>query len=303
MSLPVVSAVLVVSSLFGFWGAAVARRLPPRQATWLLSVGGVVAALSGFVVLVLLASLLVGEQPDVASHGHWSAAALRDRAPVGAASSWAAALLVALLTAGAGTVAVRRSRAVLGAYRSCRGLPAEAGELVVVPGTAVGAYAVPGRPGRIVAGQGLLGALSALERRALLAHERAHLARGHHWHLAAVTIAAALHPALRPLRPAASCATERWADESAAEAIGDRRAVAHALAAAARCSTAPARGALAATSHFVPLRVASLLGPVPGPRPVLLRLSIALLLAAAAAALVAVKQTEHLYEFARYGQR
>ena len=294
---------LMVSSLFGWWGVAIARRLPPRQATWLLSVGGVVAALSGLAVLVLLGSLLVGEQPEVASQGHWSATALRDHAPVGTTGVWAAAVLAACLSVGAAIVAVRRARAVVTAYRSCRQLPVGAGELIVVPGTAVGAYAIPGRPGRIVAGQQLLSALSPTERRALLAHERAHLARGHHWHLAAVTIAAALNPLLRPLRPAATCATERWADESAAEAVGDRRTVAQALATAARCATAPTRGALAATSHFVPLRVGALLLPAPTPRPLLFRLAVALLTVGVLATVVATKQTEHLYEFARHGQR
>lgn len=98
-----------------------------------------VAALPGLAVLVLLGSLLVGEQPDVASQGHWSATALRDHAPVGTAGAWAAAVLAALLSIGAAVVGVRRARGVVRAYRSCRALPATAGELIVVPGTAVGA--------------------------------------------------------------------------------------------------------------------------------------------------------------------
>jgi len=298
MTIAAVVTALVVSSAFGWWGVAVARRLPPRHATWLLSAGGVVAALSSLAVLVLLGSLLAGEQPAVANEGHWSAAALRDHAPVGLPLASAAALLAGLLIAWGATVAAHRTRTVLAAYRSCRELPA-AGELIVVPGTAVGAYAVPGRPGRIVAGQQLLRTLSPGERRVLLAHERAHLAEGHHWHLAAVTIAGALNPLLRPLRPAATCSTERWADEAAGEAVGDRTVVARALAAAALCASAPGRGALAATTHFVPLRVVALLAPAPAPRPLLVRMSVGLLLAAVAAVLVATKQTEHLYEFAR----
>lgn len=303
MTLSAVAMALVVSSVFGHWAAAVAQRLPPRHATWLLSAGGLIAALSGLAVLVLLGSLLVGEQPEVAEEGHWSAAVLRAHAPVGRSVALAAALLAVVLSAWAGAVALRRARAVLAAYRSCRALPLAAGELIVVPGRRVGAYAVPGRPGRIVAGQQLLSALSPAERRALLAHERAHLTHGHHWHVAAVTVAAALNPLLRPLGPAATCATERWADEAAAAAVGDRRSVAGALAAAVRAGRPAEGGILAATTAFVPLRVAALLGPAPPPRPLLVRLSLGLLLAAAAGAFLATKQTEHLYEFARDAQR
>ncbi|MGI8749149.1 MAG: M56 family metallopeptidase [Thermoleophilaceae bacterium] len=298
MTLAAIAMALILSSAFGCWGVAVAQRLPPRHATWLLSAGGVIAALSGLAVLVLVGSLLVGEQPAIATEGHWSAAALREHAPVGRATASAAALLAGLLSAWAGAVAFRRARALLAAYRSCRELPPAAGELIVVPGTRVGAHAVPGRPGRIVAGQHLLSALSGGERRVLLAHERAHLDKAHHWHLAAVTIAAALNPLLGPLRGAVVCSTERWADEAAGEAVGDRRLVAQALASAARCGS-HAPGALAATTHFVPLRVAALLGPAPAPRPLLVRVSLGLLLAAVGAVLVATKQTEHLYEFAR----
>lgn len=303
MTIAAIAMALVLSSAFGGWGVVVSRRLPPRHATWLLSVGGVVAALSGLAVLALLGSLMLGEQPAVAHGGHWSVDALRDHAPVGRPTASAAALLTGVLCTWAATVAIRYAGAVLAAYRSCRGLPRGAGELIVIPGASIGAYAVPGRPGRIVAGQRLLSALSPGQRRALLAHERAHLSHGHHWHLAAVTVAGALNPLLRPLRPATRCATERWADEVAGTAVGDRLLVARALATAARCASAPSRGALAATGHFVPLRVAALLRPAPEPRPLLTRLSLALLAAAAAAAFLAAKQTEHLYEFARHVER
>ena len=40
-----------------------ARRLPPRQATWMLTVGAVTSALSTTVVLALLAVVLVGQLP------------------------------------------------------------------------------------------------------------------------------------------------------------------------------------------------------------------------------------------------
>lgn len=292
---------LVVAACFGVLGPLVASRLPPRQATWLLTVGGAVAALSGLAVLALLASVLLGQLPDVANEGHWSVATLRQHAPVDRVIGFAA--LVALLVAGAAIslAAIRRGMAVLAAYRSCRELPPAAGDLVVVADASAGAFAVPGRPGRIVVAQSLLTALSATERRALLAHERAHLEHGHHWHLTAVSLAATANPLLTPLRTAAAHATERWADEEAVAEVGDRRQVAAAVARAALMSRRPPRAAgpkLAAATHAVPQRVAALLGDAPEPRPALLLLAATLLLAGAAATVVVGKDTEHLFEFA-----
>src|SRR5581483_8274947 len=80
MSTPAILVPLVVGASFGFVAPAAAKRLPPRQATWLLSAGGVIAALSALAVLCLLGFVLVGQVPDVANQGHWSTSALRDHA-------------------------------------------------------------------------------------------------------------------------------------------------------------------------------------------------------------------------------
>lgn len=290
-----------VAGGLGLVAPVLARRLPPRHATWLLSAGGGLSALSGLAVLGLLALVLVGQQPEIAREGNWSVAALRAHAPVDAAVAGAA--LVAVLAAGSAVIAVgvRRGLALLAAHRSCRAVPAATGELVVVADTAAGAYAVPGRPGRIVVAQPLLAALSTAERRALLAHERAHLRHGHHWHLAAVALAAGANPLLLPLRAAASHATERWADEAAAEAVGDRRVAAAALARAAlatRPSSAGASPALAAAARAVPGRVEALLSVPPRPRPVLVTIVLTLLLAGAVAAVITAQQTDQVFDLA-----
>ncbi|MGV9266843.1 M56 family metallopeptidase [Kitasatospora sp. NPDC003701] len=126
----------------------------------------------------------------------------------------------------------------------------------------------PGEPGRIVVTTGMLRALTAPERAALLAHERAHLAARHHLFLGLAEHAAAVHPALRPLREPLGYHLERWADEAAAEQVGDRavtaRAVGRAALAASR-SPRPARPRLAPAAHSgpVPRRVAALLRPRP----------------------------------------
>ncbi|MFJ6793279.1 hypothetical protein [Streptomyces sp. NPDC091268] len=106
----------------------------------------------------------------------------------------------------------------------------------------------------------MLRTLSPAERAALLAHERAHL-RGRHVFVAAVELAALCHPALRALPEPPAYALERWADESAAEAVGDRRVTARAIGTAALASRASRRPgpAPAATTGPVPRRVAALL--------------------------------------------
>lgn len=114
----------------------------------------------------------------------------------------------------------------------------------------------------------LLERLRPAERRALFAHERAHLAARHDRHLLVVQLAARANPFLRPLRTAVAYTAERWADEEAARAVGSRRTVARAIGTAAlvsRGTPAPTLAGLAAPGP-VPRRVAALLGPPPAVR-------------------------------------
>jgi beta-lactamase regulating signal transducer with metallopeptidase domain len=158
---------------------------------------------------------------------------------------------------------------------------------------------VPGRPGRVVVAESLLVALSAPERRALLAHERAHLAHGHHWHRGAVTLAAAANPLLGQLRSEIVYATERWADEDAAAEVGDRREVATALARVALIARRPAPGLrLALATQSVPARVAAMLARPPCGRPLLFIAIAAIPLIGAVGVLDLVKQTENVFESA-----
>lgn len=148
------------------------------------------------------------------------------------------------------------------------------------------AYALPGRPHRIVVTTGMLRSLGADEREVLFAHERAHNA-GHHRFLVLAELAAHCHPGLRPVRAVIALAAERAADEAAAAVVGDRRLTARAIARAALASSSAARSgrpdfAPAATTGPVPQRVAALLAAPRPPR----RAApwIALLLAACATA-------------------
>jgi hypothetical protein len=287
---------LATAACFGPVAALYAPRLPPRHATWLISAGAVASALCALAVLGLLAFLLVGQLPLFAHEGHWSTAALRHHEitePGVAAVSLALLLAatVALLLA-----ARRQALALVAAYRSCRDMP---GGLVVLHGGPAQAVAVPGRPGRVVVADSLLVALSASERRALLAHERAHLAHGHHWHRGAVTLAAAANPLLRPLRSAIVFATERWADEDAAAEVGDRRHVATALARAALIARQPSPGIrLALAAQAVPARAAAMLVRPPRARPLLILAIAAIPLIGALGVLDLVVQTDRVFDLA-----
>jgi Zn-dependent protease with chaperone function len=295
-----IAAPLVVAGCFGVAGPQLARRLPPRHATWLLSAGGAVIAVSALALLAVLAFVLIGQLPGVADEGHWSASILREHAPAEPGVSGVALVFLVAAVASAIVAAARRGLALIAAYRSCRSLP-DAGNLVVVDEAPAGAVAIPGRPGRILVARSLLSALSATERRALLAHERSHLRHGHHWHLTVVSVAAAANPLLAPLRGAVSLASERWADEEAAAEVGDRRTVAAAVARAAfvsRRSSDAVMPGLAAGSHAVPQRVAALLIQPPSQRPALMLLALGVVLLGAVGAVVAGKEVEHLFEFA-----
>ena len=290
---------LIVAACFGLAGPHLARRLPPREATWLISVGAVASALSAVAVLCLLAAVLLGQLPDVAGLGHWSTSALREHAP--AEPEFTAASLLAVLAAGATVayVAIRRALTFASAYRACKSMSGS-GDLVVVDGAPPSAVAVPGRPGRVVISASLLRVLSPGERRAVLAHERSHLANGHHWHRSAVSMAIAANPFLAPLRGAIAYATERWADEEAAAEVGDRRLAAQAL---ARVGLLVGRGAeeqphLALAQHAVTARVAALLKESPRRRPTWSFGVIALVGAGLIAAVFVEKQTEHVFELA-----
>jgi uncharacterized protein YjeT (DUF2065 family) len=177
----------------------------------------------------------------------------------------AAAFSVGALAVCAGTL----GRTVLRQAKAFRAAISEAdrrstaGDLCVIDSPHPDAYALPGRPHRIVVTTGMLRSLGPEEREALFAHERAHNAGGHHYFLVAAELAAHCHPGLRSAAAAIRLAVERVADEAAAAAVGDRRLTARAIGRAA-LATGSARVrrpsfAPAASTGPVPQRVAALL--------------------------------------------
>jgi Zn-dependent protease with chaperone function len=251
---------LVVSVLLAVTAPRAGRRLPPRTAAWTLVSVAVVAAGAWTTVLAMIGFTLVAQIPDVAREGRWSPHLLAADTPV----EWpvaAASVLVVIVCATTLTVASwRRVKEITDAWRQCRDLPT-AGGLAVLDDPVPAAFALPGAPGRIVVSSGMLRALSADERRALLAHERAHLKRRHHLFLLVLQLSASVHPLLRPVARTGGFALERWADEEAVEAVHDRSLVARAIARAALVTKGASAPRLAATSGPVPERVSALLSP------------------------------------------
>nr|WP_240942045.1 M56 family metallopeptidase [Planosporangium thailandense] len=143
-------------------------------------------------------------------------------------------------------------------------MPATDANLVVVDSDQPDAFAIPPPSGRIVVTTGLLRALSADERRVLLAHEQAHVDHHHAWWVLATDLAAATNPLLRSSAQAVRHAVERWADEDAARQVGDRVLTARTIARAALLvtPTQPAQ-AMTATGGNVPDRVRALMGAPP----------------------------------------
>ncbi|MER6540176.1 M56 family metallopeptidase [Streptomyces sp900105755] len=277
-----------------------ARRFAPRPAAWALAGGALVTALGWLGSLALLAFTGLAQIPEVAEEGRWSVTALRADDPVYlTVSAVATVTLLASLT-GLAVAAVRQVRHLLWARRECARLPGEL-ELAVLDDASPHAFALPGAPGRIVVSHGMLRCLGGTEREALLAHERAHLRGRHHLFQTAWRLTAALCPLLRPLAETGGFVLERWADEEAAEHVGDRTVVARAVGRAALASAkAPARTSLAATGGAVPQRVRALLAPPP-PRRALPLVAGAVLLALSCASLTeAMSDSERMIEGAQF---
>jgi hypothetical protein len=206
-------------------GAGLAhRRVRPAVAARALAALAVVAFLGVLASAARVVFPFILEQPAVAARAGWCRSLLQDHRPPPLVGAGATAVLAAMAV---GVVRFERRRRI--ELRCCSGdEPVE-----VVPSDEPLAFAVGGRRGRIIVSTGMLQGLRPDEQRALFAHEEAHLRRSHHRYVRLAGIAAAAVPFLRPLAAEVRYATERWADEDAAAAMGDRQVVARAIARAA----------------------------------------------------------------------
>jgi Zn-dependent protease with chaperone function len=211
-----------------------ARRLAPRPAAVVLTVGSLLAAGVWTGGVALLAAALLGRVNLFGYVGHWSARAFAATVPVPPAVGVVGTGLLVVAALALALASQRLVAEMLRLYRLHREVsPARCGDVAVVDAPVPGAVALPGWHGSIVLTSSMLQALQPAEQRVLLAHERAHLRHRHWSYRLLVRLAAALLPSLRPVVGQCDQALERWADESAADAVGDRPLVARALARAA----------------------------------------------------------------------
>ncbi|MFI1398015.1 M56 family metallopeptidase [Streptomyces sp. NPDC020681] len=242
------------------------QHLHPRAATWLLTTVAAVLAMCSTLCLALLMVVGTAQLPGNPLPDGWSDPEVREAVPYDEVAGKAAIPALIVVITACTRAAWRHHRVRRRADRALAGLPAAS--VAVLPDEMPYAYALPGRRDRIVVTTGMLAALSASERRALFAHERAHLTARHHRFLLAVQFAARANPFLRPLRTAVMYTAERWADEEAAAAVGSRRVVARSVGKAALVSRGAPVATLAgfASPGPVPRRVAALLRPTPAAR-------------------------------------
>ncbi|MDT0307974.1 M56 family metallopeptidase [Streptomyces sp. DSM 44917] len=244
------------------------QHLHPRAATRLLTGAAALLAVCSTLCLTLVMVVGTAQLPGNPLPDGWSDPEVRQAVPWdGVAGRAAIPALVAVAAACAGALWQQR-RVRRRVEEALAGLPAS--PVAVLPDAQPYAYTLPGRRGRrgrIVVSTAMLAILDGPERRALFAHERAHLAARHHRHLLVARLAARANPFLRPLRTAVAYGAERWADEEAAGVVGDRRLMARTVGKAALAArTPPAPLAALASPGPVPRRVAALLAPAPPPR-------------------------------------
>lgn len=218
---------LLLPALVALAARHLTDRARPRTAVPAVVAAAVLTAATSTWSLVLLVLTLFDDLPMLAGASRRPGMHLPEPVPDAVAVTAAVALAAALLNLAR---SVHRHRT---AARRLTGAGPTAGGVVVADSSEPLAVAVPGRPGQILLTTGMLKVLDADERRAVLAHERAHLTHRHHAAVLLTSAAAAVNPLLRPARDAVAFLVERWADEEAATGLGNRDLVARAVARAA----------------------------------------------------------------------
>lgn len=252
------------------------RRLHPGLVAWVLTA---VAAAGAIVTAWVLITLSLGTLTAWCRDG-----ALRPSIPAPLSSASIAWSIVAVYRA---WLCERR-------YRRATALARSGERIVILDHAQPMAYSLPGRRGRIVVSQGMLDALAPPERKVLFAHEQSHVDRRHDRLLHVVELATAVVPPLAFLAHRVRFATERWADEDAVGAVGDRRLVARTIARAALVQAGTVTVGLPLAGLGVRARVEDLLHERPAPHLALAALAITSVVVVAASGV----QLHHLYGLA-----
>jgi Zn-dependent protease with chaperone function len=230
------------------------RRLPPRLAARFVTIALVLVVVAALPTAVVVALAFLAHAPVIGFGFEWCARAMGLH---GSVPAWIGFPVVVLIIVGiARTVRLLRQHRIL-RLESPRPIHiAESHEPYAVT--------LPGRAGQIVISTAMVDLLDEHEQRIVVAHERAHAHFRHDRYLLAAELAAAVMPPLRTLARRVNYSIERWADEAAAAACGDRRLVAITLGKVALQVNPPT------VAGFSGLGVASRMGallapPIPNP--------------------------------------
>ena len=262
--LPIVAGLLLLAAPGAL--RSTARQTAPAQWTaWCTT------AMATGAAIVFMSLLLLAAPPLLAASGMGGLAtdcmaALARVVPGEPATGWIAAG-AAGVTAVAGATGWRRARRARRTQRVDAWLgdhqPYGSAELVVLPTTERVAFCVPGTPGQIVITAGLAEHLSASQLGAVLRHEEAHLSAGHHRILSLASVCSAAFWWFAPARrsnQAVLLATERAADDIAADTSERRGVLGDALRHLVEHAVAPGTAAIAPLGTLAE-RLAALDGP------------------------------------------
>jgi Zn-dependent protease with chaperone function len=292
------------SLLLALTATALSRRLSPAVAAPLLTLTALVTSLATGIVLSLAGFTALARLPLIAALGGWPDDRLQAWRQLPAGWGVAAAVLAGVLLASALVYLARVAWDLSQAHRACRQLPRATGQLMITPEEHPTAFTLPLplRGGAIVVSTGMLRLLPADERRALLAHESAHLRRYHTGYVLTASLAAAANPLLRPVARQVRLAVELWADQLAAREVGDGLVVARALARASLAASRPSQPGgfrLAVAESDVSARVHALTHLPPRFRPWAAASALGLAVASSAIAITLTFALHNRIEFAQ----
>jgi hypothetical protein len=209
------AAALVLAGVFGTTVGWTRPASPMLAVRTLLTLSFVITT-SLTAMLVFLALPLLGRSDSLADQAHWDDAVFTRGSVSGLAVSVLAAITLAAAMVRVTAEVREQIRHRTGANRFRDVVGAVRGETIVAALDEPDAMALSS--GVIVITPTLIRALGADERRAVLAHERAHVDHRHHRYRHAAALLAAANPLLRRIPDAIGYLTERWADEDAARA-------------------------------------------------------------------------------------
>lgn len=230
------------------------RRLPPKLATRFVTVALVLVVAAALPTALVVAVAFLAHVPVVGVGFQWCAQALGLHSAV---PWWIGFPVTALLTVG-----VVRTVRLVREHRTLR--IHDANPIHVARSHNPYAVTLPGRAGQIIISTAMVDMLDDDERRIVVAHEQAHARYRHDRYLLTAELAAAVLPPLRALAKRVHFSIERWADEAAAAACGDRELVAVTLGKVALQSHPPTVAGFSGLG--VAARVGALLAaPIPTP--------------------------------------